>query len=636
MSGICGQFNLNNEPVLETDLRAMTAMLEKRGPERTSRWRDGAAGLGHTLLATTPELQFERQPFKHAETGCVITADVRLDNREELLAALGLSDRSQTVGDAELIIVSYLAWGEKCLDRLLGDFAFAIWDQRHRSLFCARDHFGLRPLYYHHVPGRHFLFASDARAILVLPQVPYQIDAGRVADFLVPELQWIDYTSTFFENVYRLPPGSKAMVTPDSLDVFEYWHPEPGPQLKLMSDEDYAQGFLEVFTRAVEARLHTPQGKVGSMLSGGMDSGSVVAVAKEILSARGGGPLQTFSAARSQDTDDTDCAESRGIYAAMSMSSIRPTLIQPDALDAFFEQLVSGNEEPFDGEFMILKAIYLAAHDQETRVVLDGGGGDMVLSEGSYIVRLIRQGHLKLAMDEVAAENRFWGGGSPVLGFLRYTRAAIVPETVKKMLRGFRDSRNIKRSINASLVSRELAASVDIEGRFERERQMFASGWTPDYAVERCNAIRPNVTAGRERYARIAAAAGMEARDPFLDKRVVDYCSRLPGRLRLKGGWPKMMLREIMADKLPDEVRWCRGKPHLGWLFNDSVLNLALNRGQLNYTELEEVLTDYVDSAALSRAWQTFRGGGDAEHVHSAFVLSTWLREAAQRPVVPN
>ena len=160
MSGICGQFNLDDAPVAATDLRAMTAMLEKRGPERTDRWHDGPTGLGHTLLATTPELVFERQPFKHAETGCVIQADVRLDNRDDLLVALGLSDRSETIGDAELILLAYLAWSEQCLDRLLGDFAFALWDPRHQKLFCARDHFGMRPFYYHHAPWKGLRLAA--------------------------------------------------------------------------------------------------------------------------------------------------------------------------------------------------------------------------------------------------------------------------------------------------------------------------------------------------------------------------------------------------------------------------------------------------------------------------------------------
>jgi asparagine synthase (glutamine-hydrolysing) len=635
MSGICGLFNLDDAPVAEADLCAMTAMLEQRGPEGTGQWRDGPVCLGHTLLATTPELLFERQPFEHAETGCVITADVRLDNRGELLGALGLFERRESVGDAELILVAYLSWKEKCVDRLLGDFAFAIWDPRRQMLFCARDHFGMRPFYYHHQPGRRFLFASDARAILVLPQVPYRINAGRVADFLVPELEWIDYTSTFFEAVYRLPPGHMAIVTPASFDVVEYWKPVPGPDPGPMTDEDYAQGFLEVFTEAVSARLRAPSGTVGSMFSGGMDSGSVVAVAKDILSARGGGPLHTFSAARRRDTDVTDCSESRAIYAAISMPSISPTLIHPDALENVTEQLISGNDEPFDGQFMILKAIYRAAHEVGSRVVLDGGGGDVVLDTGSYIVRLIRQGRLRLAMAEIAAENKFWGGTSVAADIFRNVHSALVPETVKKRLRDLRYPHRVKAYLKRSLISREFAASVNIDDRFERNRLMFPGGWTPDYAVERCNAIRPNVTAGRERYARIAAATGTEPRDPFLDKRVVDYCARLPGQFRLKDGWPKMILRQLMADKLPDEVLWCRGKPHLGWLFNEVVTKNSLRRGELDMTGLQVALAGYVDSVALAKAWQTFHEGIDSEQIHSAYLLSVWLREAAQRPVVP-
>ncbi len=98
MSGICGLFNLDDKPVAEAELAAMTAMLEQRGPDATRQWHDGPVGLGHTLLATTPELLFERQPFKHGDTGCVITADVRLDNREELIAALVPSREAGSIG----------------------------------------------------------------------------------------------------------------------------------------------------------------------------------------------------------------------------------------------------------------------------------------------------------------------------------------------------------------------------------------------------------------------------------------------------------------------------------------------------------------------------------------------------------
>jgi len=638
MSGICGQFNLDSAPVAEADLRAMTAMLQQCGPDRTDIWQHEHCGFGHTLLATTPELQYERQPFVHADTGCAITADVRLDNREELLAALGLSERRESTGDAELILRAYLEWSDDCVDRLLGDFAFAINDPRHRKLFCARDHFGMRPLYYHHAPRKRFLFASDARAILVLSQVPYRLNEGRIADFLVPELEWTDYTSTFFEGIYRLPPGHKAIVTPRGHTVTEYWHPTPGPALSQMSDDDYRQGFLEVFTKAVDSRLRAPRGTVGAMLSGGMDSGSVVVVAKEILNTRGDGPLATFSAAQRLPQDnpgDLDCPESQAIYAASSLSSVSPTFIHPDQIDRIYEPLVADFDEPFDGVFTILKAIFLAAHDRGIRVVLDGGGGDMVLHEGSYILRLIRQGQLKLAIAEIIAEQKYWGI-SPALGLLRYARSVILPEAIKSPLRVYNYRRSYRNCVGASLISPDFANRIDIEDRIEGMRKLFPTNTPSDYSVEYCQRIWPNMTAGRERYARIAASTGMEARDPFMDKRVIEYCSRLPGRFFLKNGWPKIILRDMSADTLPKEVLWTDRKPHLGWLYSEATTKLAMKRGEVDLSILEEQLRGYVNLKALTRAWQDFQGGGDSEKVHYAHMLAVWLRRNRSRPLAPN
>jgi asparagine synthase (glutamine-hydrolysing) len=142
------------------------------------------------------------------------------------------------------------------------------------------------------------------------------------------------------------------------------------------------------------------------------------------------------------------------------------------------------------------------------------------------------------------------------------------------------------------------------------------------------------MTAGRERYARLAAATGVEARDPFMDKPVIDYCSRLPGRFFLKNGWPKSLLREVTADTLPKEVLWTSRKPHLGWLYSDAVTRLATTRGKLDLSLLSEQLGSYVDTAALTGAWQAFQGGGDSEQIHYAHILAVWLRRNATRPVV--
>jgi asparagine synthase (glutamine-hydrolysing) len=146
----------------------------------------------------------------------------------------------------------------------------------------------------------------------------------------------------------------------------------------------------------------------------------------------------------------------------------------------------------------------------------------------------------------------------------------------------------------------------------------------------------PSVTAGRERYSRAAAAAGAEARDPFLDKRVVDLCLRLPGRLLLRDGWPKFILRIVMTGKLPDEVLWQQGKPHLGWRFNRAVTKIALDRGDIGLEQLQKDLADYVDPDALRDAWQDIMSGGDGENLHSAHILSVWLRDNARRPKPPD
>jgi len=203
-------------------------------------------------------------------------------------------------------------------------------------------------------------------------------------------------------------------------------------------------------------------------------------------------------------------------------------------------------------------------------------------------------------------------------------------------LRPWQQRRYMRESLSESLISRDFADRVDIEWRFERMRQMFPGHWAPNYAEERCNAIRPNSTGGVERYARLAASAAIEASDPFLDKRVIEFCAMLPGRMRIRNGWPKILLRELMLGKIPDKVRWSRGKPHLRWLFNESVARQALNSGQLSLSQLRRTLGDYVDPTSLTEAWHGFVNGGDAAAIHSANTLSIWLSETSERHVVPD
>jgi asparagine synthase (glutamine-hydrolysing) len=567
-------------------------------------------------------------PVRHASSGCCIVADARVDYRGDLCRTLLLDPAM--VGDDALILAAYLRWGDGCLDHLLGDFAFAIWDPRDGRLFCARDHFGMRPFYYHHAPGARFVFASDARDIFRVPAVPYEIDEGRVADYLVPELEWIDYTSTFYRHVHRLPPGHKLTTRGDGIAVSEYWAPVPGPALTAMPDREWIDGFAEVLTRAVEERLHVPAGKAGCMLSGGMDSGSVAALAQELLEARGTGPLHTVSAARGAGED---CVETRRIHATVARLGATATILYPDGIAAHDGELAASIEEPFDGDFLFMKAIFLAARDVGFQALLDGGGGDVVLNEGSYVTRLVRRGRLITAIREMLAEPTFWGASPRAPELLNRLLKAAAPERIKRMTRARRRRTEARRFVGASLIGNDFARRVKIEERCERMYAMFPADWTADAALERIRKIRPNVSAGRERYARLARFAGIEARDPFLDLNVVRFCAQVPGHLLLHHGWPKYILREAMAGRLPDEVRWGRGKPHVGWAFSQQFLRRELGRGNLSLDRMLPSLRGYVDGAALERSWLSFQGGQDFEAVGRAYVLSLWLAQASSRPI---
>ena len=280
----------------------------------------------------------------------------------------------------------------------------------------------------------------------------------------------------------------------------------------------------------------------------------------------------TYSLARRRGARCPDCAESRRIYATLDFLGLEGTQIIADEFDGLMEGLGTNFAEPYDGHFLFLKAIYETAKRDGLNAVLDGAAGDLVFNEGAYVTRLLRRGKLGQAWHETVGEQAFWDGSSAAPAFLRYCASAFTPGIVKRLLRGSRQRRNERSYIKASLISPAFAEHVDIEARFERMRDTFAGLQSGDPGLERVRKIRPNLTAGRERYGRIAASAGIEARDPYTDQRVVDFCSRLPDDQLARDGWPKFLLRNAMAGRLPDAVRWGRGKPHIGGVYNQNFL----------------------------------------------------------------
>ena len=569
MSGICGVLALDGKhPSLE-QIGKMIAPLVQRGPDGPHSWVEGQIAFGHALLATTPEALTEALPLTDAETGCTITADVRLDNREELILALGLAGEDRVIGDGELILRSYLRWGEASVDHLLGDFAFAIWDPRSQQLFGARDHMGMRPFIYSVASGELFAFASEPSSILAHERVPAVINEGRIADYL-DNLEGLGFTSTFYRDLFRLPPAHSLTVGLKGLSIRRYWALAPEPELKLPDDEAYTKAFLDVFTEAVRCRLRSPS-PVGAMLSGGIDSSSVAAVAAELLTQESGGPLRTFSGV---GPDSEACLETHFIKVASELPGFDPSFVDHSNLEQMKNELIRLTEEeaePFDGHMVLIRAVYLAGHRAGIRVMLDGGGGDIVFNPSNYVAELLRRGRIPGALRTAVEQSHFFGTAMPAWKtILQAVWAAFVPLWVRQLRRNLRLSAH-----RGHCAGIELNPAFSDRTRLRERRKSFylhAPITSKRHRHLRARALRhPHAVVGRERYHRVASQLAIEPRDPFMDIRVIRFALSLPLAQLQAGGWPKLILRRAMETLLPHEVVWRRGKQHLGVAFNEAL-----------------------------------------------------------------
>ena len=291
-------------------LRRLTAAMSYCGPDHHDVRLDGHVGLGHALLGVAPNPAAEERQPRSLDGRVWIAADARVDGRDDLVARLGARAQSaaRDATDAELILHAYDAWGERCVEHLIGDFAFAIWDGARRRLFCARDHFGVVPFYYSEVGGR-LLFGNVLRALRLHPGVSDALNDRAIGDFLL--LGWnMDHASTAFADVRSLPPAHALVWEQGVTRIRRYWQAAEMPtEIRRDHPEEYVERFRLLFDQAVADRLRSP--RAGTHLTGGMDSTSVGATAKRVLGARGGDfELRAYTV-----VFETLIAEEEGRYA---------------------------------------------------------------------------------------------------------------------------------------------------------------------------------------------------------------------------------------------------------------------------------------------------------------------------------
>ncbi len=633
MSAIAGILHFHGAPLEPVLIEKLTGALKRRGPDAQAHWIQGSVALGHCMLRTTAESLEEHQPLISQDKNLVLVWDGRLDNRDELrrdLIAAGAVLRNNT--DAELALQGYATWGEDCPSRLLGDFAFVVWDARRRRLFCALDHMGARPFYY--VLNRQFFaFASEEEALLELPGVSRQPNEAMILHMLVPAYHSADNQRFWLKDVGGLQPGQSMSVAMDGTNhIKTYWRWEPGDESVYASDQACEEAFLDVFGEAVRCRMRA-SGDVTAMMSGGMDSASIAAMVKRLLPEMPGKAFHTYSAISDHPES---CVESRCIQSltkdlggnahVLSVPSFTGMADVDDLLDTAWAR-----PHPCDNSIVLPAMMCLAASRHGHRVMLHGASGDLTMHAPTrYVAYLMRAGQWRTAWHEcrgASRNNTYLRGSSPGWLFLQNAWTAWMPPSIKSLVRQLRSGDPLAGSVADPRFAEKLQLTKRLRKQEAEARRPFSASLQQEHAALFNAAWGPVL--GLSGYERVAGRYGVELRDPWADKRVAEFFLHLPLSYKVRDGWNKYLARSAFAQGLEDSVRLRLGKEHLGWHFTarlmeesepfmDSMLELGL-----------EAAGEYADVNAVRTRFKRYKIAKkleDQEFFYETVALMLWVR----------
>ena len=612
----------------------MTGMMKLRNQDEPRFWIDGNVGFACISIGNQISAKDNVSPYAHPNQQTIIVFDGHIDNSQELLPVLQphLSSNREPISDEAIILAAHEKWGLDFPKHLIGDFAFAIWDKKENRLICARDHFGVKPFYYH-LSGKSFLFASTPQAILASRMIPFVINEERIADHLVNPLEGVDKTSSFYRDIFRLPPARMLIVQSGGLVVRRYWELSPVIHSGLNTENDYIEAFQELFAEAVRCRLRGVPA-AASMLSGGMDSSAIVGMGRRILAEEGGRPLHAFAViSNSPDTN----RETSQILSVLDQGGLQAHLISETELSQWMDELVKaiqGESEPFDCLMNLNRTVYLHARDQGMNAILDGIDGDVLLSGSGHLTQLWREGAFRTILEEtckaegLTAEYKmgrgmFWNSLLSVL-------MPSAPDWLRKLRQPYRTRKLITSAIRESIIDHDFAYRSRLGERFAALNSHKPSSRSLRQIERHKIALdHPFLTVGLERYERIASAFGVEARHPFTDVRLVEFCLALPWHLKTRRGWTKYILRRAMEPYLPSEVIWRRDKDSLMWEFNRIILKARADYFHQATLDEKENLKPYINLQKIEDFWHEYLILGDENHsemLWSGVALAFWLR----------
>lgn len=556
MSAIAGIINFDGRPVDMPTLERMQTLLTPYGSDAQRHVQQGSAAFLRTLFRTTPEDSFDRQPLVHAESGTTLVFDGRIDNREELTEALGITaTEARLMADSALVLRAFLHWDTKAVARLLGDFALAVWQSRRRRLILARDALGYRPLFWHRQAG-WLAFATMPKALFAVPGVPRALREAGVHDYLA--LIPITGQATLFEEISRVEPG-QLVVLEEGRTVSEYHHRfDPTKQLKLRSPEEYIEALREQLDRAVACRLRAV-GPVASELSSGMDSSSVTATAARLLAAENRRLLALTAVPRAGFAGPVPSGrhadEGPGARALASrFENIDHVLFPSTGLSPAegLRDLIEDLDRPPLNicNFVWVQQMHNEAVSRGCRVMLNGWGGNMTLShDGATLFPwLLSRGKFLAWWREAQAMRRRYPK-STLQWYLKHSLATFVPAP---LWRAYEARRNRGWSLEQySAVNPELGQRLNTRGRARKAGIDLLYRTPPNGALFRINTIYL-IDFGE--YTAAQNASGFEGRSPLFDRRLTELCLAIPDTLFLRDGQPQWILKQMMRDILPPEI----------------------------------------------------------------------------------
>ncbi len=549
MSGIVGIINLDGAPVDRHLLARMTEFMSYRGPDAQEIWIDGNAGFGHTMLRTTVEAETEKQPLT-LDGKVWLTADARIDGRAELMAELesklnrplrfavrsnGHRSDLRVPNDAELILLAYEAWGEDCVKHLIGDFAFAIWDSRKRQLFCARDHFGVKPFFYARL-GSLFILSNTLNCLRLHPAVSDRINERFIGDFLLFDMSR-DPAISAFADIQRLAPAHSLTYANQRIVLSRYWSLPAHGHIRYRKAAEYVEQFNDLMHRATKDRLRTKH--AGILMSGGIDSPTVAAFAREIFSEHQDDfDLRAHTVVYDRLFKDQEHHYSKLVADKLNIPIHYLVADDYDLYDECGENVEQRRPEPRHDPLARISSDQMQHVAQHSRVVLTGYGLDPAVTHshtyGPDLIKRLRFGELtKSALWFLLVRHQL-----PALGF-------------RGWVKNFRKLASPQYPIYPAWLNESFASRANLQERWgeinkkqlrtDIERPQGYRSLTSPFWPYRFEDFDPGTT-----------SVPCETRHPFFDVRLITYLLAIPAVPWCIG---KELIRRAMRGRLPEPVR---------------------------------------------------------------------------------